>query len=359
MNVDDLRSALIERAGTVSDNDASGRIAQVHARVRVARRRRVAGVATLTAGVLALVGAVSVLPDRGTEPDDTAPAATPDPGPAPTIEHENFVSHSGAFNLIAAKVGEPGQNTLDLTVPAHDGEVRVSMVCYGANFLDDDYWVSGWVGDTRPERPVSSWCGEDPDTPHIPGVANSPGPWIYPPAPIIQPEDDQRTVHVELTLEVDENGEPLGNFNDVGTYVRADNPAVTLGVAVYAVADPVATVASWEIPPLVGLDGQDYAYVEHRATRPGERTLTWKLPPSPKERYYDVVFTNAKTPGTPGSAVQAGLDEVHCGTGYASPRARMGGCLMSPDEPHTITVSIERDPPRNAVLGIVLYERTG
>ena len=357
MNVDELRTALRERADTVTDHDAVQRVVQVRARVRVARRRRVAGAAALTVAVLAAVGAISVLPNR------EAPPASPLPSPlpsAPVIEHENFLSHSGEFDLIAAVVGEPGQNTVDLTVPAHDGPVQISMVCYGASGPAEGYWVSAHVGDDRPDRPDSAWCGDDPNTPSVPGAfGERPGPWNYPESLTLQPEDEQRTVHVELTQEVDENGEQLERADDIGNYVRVSNPAATIGVAAYSVADPVATVAGTEIRPLVGLAGQDYAYTDHRVSRPGERKLTWTLEPSTKERYYDVVGADVMPPDTHGPGFAASLDGTSCQSSFGFANYRAGGCLLSPGEPHTIEVTIEGDPPANALLGIVVYERTG
>ncbi|HEY0452740.1 hypothetical protein [Actinophytocola sp.] len=360
MNVTDLRSALHEQADTVTDHNAALRLVQVHARVRVARRRRIAGVAALTVGALALVSAVAVLPNRAAEPDNTGPADPSDPAPVPTIQHENFVSHSGEFDLIAAKVGEPGQNTLDLTIPAHRGEVHVSMVCYGANGRRDGYWVSGYAGDSRPARPHSDWCGDDPNTPAVPAVTGSaPGPWNYGEGLTLQPADGQVTFHLELTREVDENGVPLDHPDSIGDYVPVSHPDVVLGAAVYTVADPVTTVAGTEIRPLVGVDGQDYAYEEHRLSEPGKRELTWRLEPSAEVRYYDVVASDAKDPDKPGPGVAVSLDGGSCRSGYAFAQFRAGGCLLSPGEPHTITVTIEGEPPKNALLGVVLYGQTG
>lgn len=357
MNVDDLRSVLRERADAVTDQNAEHRAARVRARVRAAHRRRIAGVAVLTAGVLAVVGTVSFLPNRAAPPADPGPADLP---AAPTIQHERFLSHSGEFDLIAAEVGEPGQNTLELAVPAHDGEVMVSMVCFGPSGPAEGYWVSGYVGDDRPDRPDSAWCGDDPDTPAVPGVfGQAPGPWDYIESLTVQPEDDQRTVHVELTQEVDENGDLLDRADEIGTYVPVSHPGAVLGVAVYTIADPVTTVADAEIRALVGVNGRDYVYREHRVSEPGERTLTWTLEPSTEERYYDVVFTDAIAPDMLGpTAVAASLDGESCRVSYVFARLRAGGCLLTPGEPHTITVTIEHDPPTGAVLGIVVYDRT-
>jgi len=343
MDVNDLRAMLRDRADTVADdNDATERVAGVHARVLVARRKRVAGVAALTVGVLALVGTVSLLPDRAA-PDRMGPADT-----APTVQHENFVSHSGEYDLIAATVGEPGQNTLGLTVPAHRGRVFVKTVCYDVDGFPDGYWVSGYVGDTRPERPDSYWCGDDPDVPAVPGVfGTAPGPFAYPEGLAFETNGDRPVVRVELTREQN------------GAFVPVSNPDAVLGVAVYKVADPVATVAGMAIPPLVGLDGRDYSYVDHRQSQPGDRTLTWTLPPTPDVRYYDVVATDAMAPGTTGVGVISGLDGPTCQASHAAPRFRAGGCLLSPGEPHTITVTIQVDPPANAVLGIMLYRDPG
>lgn len=364
MNVTDLRSALREQADLVIDHDAAQRVTLVHGRVRVVRRRRVAGVAALTVAVLAMVGAVSILPSRGAGPDDTGsdtgPVATSDPAPLPTIQHENFVAHSGEYDLVAATLGDPGQNTLELTVPAHREELFVSMACYGASGASEGYWVSGYAGDTRPDRPQSEWCGGDPLTPAVPGVSGQrPGPWYYPDGLTLKPENTPVTVNLELTKEVDENGAPLDNPDEIGTYVPVSNPDVVLGVAVYAVAEPVATVAGTEIRPLVGLDGQDYAYVEHHLSKPGERVLTWRLAPSTEERYYDVVFSDAMYPGEQGQGVEVSLDNGSCQSGFGFAHYRAGGCLLTPGEPHTITATIAGNPPKTALLGIILYRQAG
>ncbi|HEX6352923.1 hypothetical protein [Actinophytocola sp.] len=47
-----------------------------------------------------------------------------------------------------------------------------------------------------------------------------------------------------------------------------------------------------------------------------------------------------------------------CQSSHAFARFRAGGCLLSPGVPHTITVTIEDDPPSGALLGVVLYGRT-
>lgn len=358
MNVADLRAALHEQADTVDEHDTGRRVAQVHARVRVARRRRAAGAAALTVAVLALVSVVATLPEREAGPADPGP--TSEPAPLPTIEHENFLSHSGEFDLVAAEIGGRGQNTLDLTIPAHREELHVTMVCYGPSGPANGYWVSGYGGDRRPERPHSYWCGDDPSVPAVPGVfGEAPGPWHYDEGFTLQPANDPRTIHVELTQEVDEHGIPLDRADAIGDYVVVGHPDVVLGIAVYTVADPVATVAGTEIRPLVGLAGQDYAYADHRESGRGERQLTWHLPPSTAVRYYDVVADDAIDPDKPGPGVLATLDGTSCQSGYGFARFRAGGCLLTPGVPHTITVTTEGDPLKDTVLGIVLYEQTG
>jgi len=368
MNVTDLRAALRERADTVIDHDAAQRIVQVRARVRVARRRRIAGVAALTVCALAVVSAVAAFPDpvagpdRPAEPDRTPTAEPSDLAPLPTIQHEGFLSHSGEFDLVAAKMGAPGQNTLDLTIPAHSGEVHVAMVCSGVSGPSGVYWVSGYAGDSRPDRPNSYWCGRDLDGPVVPGVSGSPpGPWSYDDAGLtFGPSSEPLTVHLELTQEVDKDGVPLDRPDAIGDYVPVSHPDAVLGVGVYAVADPITTVAGTDIRPRVGLAGQDYLYQDNRTSKPGERSLTWTLRPSDEERFYDFVATDAVDPDKPQHGVEAVLDGSSCiynVGGYRSFRA--GGCLLSPGVPHTITLTIQGDPLANAELGIVLYARGG
>src|SRR5262245_38020725 len=108
MNVTELRAALRERADDVDHHDVSARVEKVHARVRRVRRRRIAGVGALTVGALVVVGAVTVLPNRAAGPAGPGPTTTI-PAP-PVIHNDGFVSHSGEFDLIAAKVGRPGEN---------------------------------------------------------------------------------------------------------------------------------------------------------------------------------------------------------------------------------------------------------
>lgn len=356
MDVSDLRAALHERAGTVTEHGAVHRVAQVRARVRATRRRRIAGAAALTAGVLALVSAVVTLPDRETGPADTGP----EPAPLPTTTHEGFVSHSGGYDLVAAKIGEPGQNTLDLTIPAHPGKVHVTMTCHGVSGPSGGYWVSGYEGGARPARPVSYWCGGDPDVPAVPGVSGTaPGPWHYEEGFTLPPANEPVTVRVELTQEVDKDGVPLDRADAIGTYLPISHPSAVLGIGVYTVADPVTTVAGAEIPPRVGLDGQDYAYAEHRTSKPGEQELTWQLAPSAAVRYYDVVAADAVGMADPREGVQLVLDGTSCQSHVGFATFREGGCLLTPGEPHTITVTVDGDPLENALLGIVLYEATG
>lgn len=343
MNLTDLRSALRERAADVEP--AGVRVEEVHARVRRVRRRRIAGAGALTAAALVLVGAVTVLPDRGARPDHVQPA-----GP-PVVHHDDFVSHSGEFDLLAAKVGRPGENTLDLEVPGGHGELFVDIACYQETGRPGDYRVLGWTGATKPQRPQSTWCDHDPDEPAVPGVrGDAPGPWNYDPGLAIPAGADPVTVHVALDRRVDV-------ADDIGRYVPATDAVAWLGVAVYTVADPVAEVAGTKIRPLVGLDGQDYAYVENKQTKRGARELTWTLEPSTEDRYYDVVADNAVYSGGPGASVSIGLDGENCRIEIAYPRFRAGGCLLAPGRPHTITVTIHGDVPPNAVLGIVLYRK--
>lgn len=363
MNVNDLRAALHERAGTVTDHDAVRRVAQVRARVKVARRRRIAGAAALTAVVLAVVSAVAVLPDPVAGPDPDRPAVLPDPVPTeplPTIQHEGFLSHSGEYNLVAAAVGQRGQSSLALTIPPHPGDIHVSMLCHGIGGPVGDYWVSGYGGD-RPARPDGLWCGREPDGPVVPGVSGpAPGPWMYDEGMLFGPSATPLTVHVELTQELDENGATLDNPDEMGTYVPVEHPDVVLGMGVYSVAEPVVTVAGVDIRPLVGLDGQDYAYREHRSSKPGEGSLTWTLEPSPVERYYDFVASNAADPGNPRSGVEAALDGDSCQYAIGmDPQFRAGGCQLSPGVPHTITLTVHETPRPDVEMGIVLYERTG
>jgi hypothetical protein len=360
VNVNDLRAALRERAGTVADHGTAQRVVQVHARVRGARRRRVAGAAALTVAALAAVSAVVAFPDREAAPVDHRPAIPVPPAPLPTVQHEGFVPHSGEFDLVAATTGGTGQNTLTLTVPAHAEELHVTMVCRGVSGPTDGYWVSGYAGDSRPARPHSLWCGDDPDVPAVPGVTGSaPGPWHYDDGLRLGPSKDPRTIHVELTQELDENGERLDRADETGTYTPVGHPGVVLGIGVYRVAEPVTTVAGTKIRPRVGLDGVDYTYVDHRVSKPGERTLTWTVAPSTVERYYDLVSDNSANADNPMASVSASHDGGNCQSAWSLPRFRTGGCLLSAGEPHTITVTIDPGLPENAVAGIVLYERTG
>jgi hypothetical protein len=357
MNVDDLRAALHEQAGTVADHDPAQRAAGVHERVRVVRRRRVVGAAALTVTALAVVSAVMTLPATEAAPPADDGPTTPAPSPLPTVQHEGFVQHSGEFDLVAAKTGKTGQSTLSLTVPPHAEELHVAMSCHGLSGPAGVYWVSGY-GEIRPARPWSTWCGGDPDVPVVPGVFGSDaGPWSYDDGLRFGPSTDPLTVHVELTQELDDKGDVLDNPSAMGTYTPVTNPDVVLGIGVYKIAKPVVTVLGTEIRPLVGINGVDYAYVDHRAGKPGERRLTWTLPASPKERYYDVVSDKSQAEGNPMPSVTAMLDDGTCQTSWAFPRYRAGGCLLSARKPHTITVIIDPGMPEDAVAGIVLYER--
>jgi hypothetical protein len=340
MNITELRSALRERAEDVDTHDTAERVAQVHARVRRTRRRRIAGVGALTVGALVLVGAVTNLPHRSAEPA--------------AVHHKNFVAHSGEYDLLAATVGKPGQRTLTLDVPAHHGELFVTTVCHGAGL-----WTSAYAGDTRPDLPRYRKCGDDPSTPPVvPGVlGDAPGPWQYDTGLPLQPSGDQVTVHTELMREVDADGVLADNPVETGDLVPASDPGAWLGIAVYTVADPVAEVAGTKIRPRVGVNGRDYTYVTARQSKPGERQLTWTLEPSTVERYYDVVGANTMDPNTTESeiGVDMVLDGDSCRMGFVSPQFRTGGCLLSPGKPHTITATIAGTMPEQAVLGIVLY----
>lgn len=359
MNITQLRSALREKADIVPDHGADVRIAKVQARIRRVRRRRVAGAAALTVAVLVLAGAVTVVVPRGgstgVAAGTTEPAQPPPEELVPVAVSDHFVSHSGEFDLIDSKVGKPGESALDFTFDAPGGELHVAMLCYGTGSALGRYWISGWSGE-RPQRPYSTWCGGDRDTPGIPGAhGTAPGPWNYDDELTMRPDRGRVTVQVELTNEVDENGVPLDNASETGDYVPVTHPGVVLAIGVYRVAEPVTTVAGTEIHSLVGLDGQDYAYQEHRASKPGARELTWRLEPSPTMRYYDFLAADAMFPNQPGQGVEAVLDGTTCRSSYAFAKFRAGGCLLTPGEPHTITVRVIEDSPETVVLGIVLY----
>lgn len=364
MNVDELRIALREQAEGLADHDPVQRAAGVHERVRGIRRRRVVGAAALTVTALAVVSAVVTLPSREAAPADDPPVPTVPPVPTmplpatslPTIQHEAFVSHSGEFDLVAAKIGDTGQSTLALTIPPHAEELHVAMTCYGMSGPAGVYWVSGYGGESRPARPWSTGCGGDPDEPAV----FVPESWSYDDGLLLEPSADPLTVHIELTQELDENGDLLDNPSAMGTYTPVTHPDVVLGMGVYKVAAPVATVLGMKIRPRVGFDGVDYAYTDHRASKPGERKLTWTLPSSPKVRYYDVVSDKAAVEGSPMPSITMSYDNGSCQTLWTSSSPyRAGGCLLSAGEPHTITVTIDPGMPEDAVVGIVLYERTG
>ncbi|NJO13159.1 MAG: hypothetical protein HC872_06505, partial [Gammaproteobacteria bacterium] len=154
--------------------------------------------------------------------------------PLPTIQHEGFVAHSGEYDLVAATTGGTGQSSLALTIPAHAEELHVTMTCGGVPGPVNEHWVSGYAGDTRPARPHSLWCGDEPDTPVVPGVVGSaPGPWHYDDGLRLGPSKDSRTIHVELTQELDEQGELLDRADETGTYVPVSRPGVVLGIGVY------------------------------------------------------------------------------------------------------------------------------
>jgi len=357
MNVDELRSVLREQAGTVTDHDPVRRAAGVHERVRGIRRRRVVGAAALTVTALAVVSAVMTLPDREAAPADPTPTTPLPTTPLPTVQHEGFVSHSGEFDLVAAGTGETGQSTLALTVPPHAEELHVTMACHGTSGPAGVFWVSGYAGDSRPGRPWSTSCGGDPGEPVVPGVFPSEsGPFSYEDGLRLRPSTDPVTVHVELTQELDEQGRLLDNPSVTGTYTPVTNPDVVLGLGVYKVAEPVVVVLGTEIRPRVGINGTDYGYVGHRATKPGERTLTWTLPAAPVVRYYDVVSADSAAQDDPMPSITASFDDGSCRTSWSFPHYRAGGCLLSAGEPHTITVTIDPGMPDDAMAGIVLYE---
>ena len=92
----------------------------------------------------------------------------------------------------------------------------------------------------------------------------------------------------------------------------------------------------------------------------GERSLTWTLEPSAKERYYDIVAAGAVDPDEPRAAVEAVLDGDFCRYNIGgSATFRESGCLLPAGVPHTITLTIQGAVRDDAVLGLVLYERTG
>lgn len=349
MNVTDLRSALRDRAADVDHHYATERVVEVHTRVRRVRRRRIATAGVFAAVALVLVGAATALPGRGAEPDRTRPAQAP--------TDKGFLRHSGSFDLLTAEVGRLGQSRLDVTLSQSPHELLIDAVCHRPGGPAGGYWVSAWVGDTMPDRPQSTRCGRDRGTPADPGPrGDAPGPWQYEPR-LTVPRFDPVTVHVALTRVLDQNGVPVDDPDDTGTHVLAQDPRATLSVGVYSIAEPVHKILATEIRPLVGLNGQDYAYLEAREAKPGEHQLTWRLDPAGEERYFDVAAANLapSTAADPGTTVSVGVDGDHCRIDYTLPRLRVGGCVLAPGRPHTITATMSGDVPQYAVVGIVLY----
>src|SRR5687768_14706042 len=110
MNGADLRS-LAERASTVEGRQAD-RLAEVHARIRAARRRRTAA-ASAGAGVLVLALVLGVSALSRSEDRSQEPAQTPTPTPSPTSVVDNPDSLRPLTYAVGATI-HYGEQTIDV-----------------------------------------------------------------------------------------------------------------------------------------------------------------------------------------------------------------------------------------------------
>ena len=168
--------------------------------------------------------------------------------PGVTVDGITFRERIGSGELLAARIGDPGQSELgfEVTLPT-GGEVRLAELCHGE--LPEGYWVNVEVGDAGAIG--SGGCGGDP---FDPGAGSG---YTFD----VRPADAGDTVPVRAWVSR-----------------RFEGPAVTvedvrLGAGVYDLGEPAAVVAGWSMPELYEHDGHLWRFVRAEVGDPRERAV--------------------------------------------------------------------------------------
>lgn len=309
MNVEEqVRRTMLAYAEDVPVAPVAGRGAQAREQARVMRVRRNAGVAAGVAALAAIavgVGASGIL------------RADPPPEPAPQPDR--------AIEVADAFAGR----TLITSGETHDGE----PLFLGADAPAGSQWMITCTG-VGPEYLVHRAIdGQFEET-----------------APCGWSQQLGESMSFRWT-----SAEPVGSVEELAVWITRDGKAVqpdgaVLAAAVYALPEPVATVAGSDIEPLEVSRGQEWAYLDSIESKPGKVRLTTTFPALDEEVLLELVTDPVGTT----AEVELRVD----GVASASPqRFPLGGTsvgdMLTPGEPHTVTLRIVGDVPPDARLAIV------
>ena len=303
MSIQDLQQTLHTHAGTVVDTGLTGRAAAARRRASSIRRRRaLAAVAAAVAVPLAVVALDSAPWDR------TSPVVV---DPEPQLFPGSFAGRV----LIDSEV-VTGRSEVELTAPeSRNTEWRAS--CRG---VGDGYTLH-----------VSMDGGEPGELPC--DVAVLTGRWI---AYQLGPEEPAgpHTLRAWLTRTADG---------------KVAAPASgSLGVAVYRIPAPAATVAGHQVPELEVDEGIEYALTRHEQSEPGQRTFTSTYDSGTQPVEVDWFTTGGGS--TEVQVVVDGRPETTVVLGMGGP-----GLVLDPGR-HTLTLRAVDPAPADTLLGVAWRE---
>ena len=301
-----LRRAMADHADDVAGSPTIGRAGRAREQARTMRRRQYAATAVaalaVTAAGLAASGVLAKNPP-------------PDPAPEPSRVIDVAPSFAGRTLITSGEThdGEP----LFLTVDAPAGS-QWMVTCAG---LGPEYVVHRAIDDDFEE---TAPCG---------------------PLEVLG-----ETMGFRWS-----SSAPVGTGVELALWITKDGQAVQpdgaiLAAAVYQLPDPVTTVAATDVVPLEVSLGRQWAYLDVVESEPGQRRLTQRFPARDEEVLLELVTD----PVGSDARVELSVD----GVADASPRTfPLGGTslgdMLTPGEPHTVTLRILGDVPADARLAIV------
>lgn len=309
MNVEEqVRRTMLAHAEDVTVGPAAGRAAKAREQARMMRVRRNAGVVAGIAAVAAIavgVGASGIL--RADPPPE--PARQPDR----TIEVADTFAGRTLITSGETHDGEP----LFLGVEAPAGS-QWMISCAG---IGSDYTVHRTIDGQFEETAPCNW---------------------------VQPLGE--TMSFRWT-----SAEPVGSVAEFAVWITKDGEAVQpdgaiLAAAVYALPEPVTTLAGSDIEPLEVALGQEWAYLDSVGSEPGAKSVSARFDALDEEALLEL----ATAPLGTDLQVKLVVDGVVTGSPTTFPLGGTNlGDKLSAGEPHTVTLRIIGEPPPDARLGIV------
>jgi hypothetical protein len=127
MKISELSQGLRTIADEVTD-DSGTRLASVVRRAQIARRSKVAGTVVTTAVIAA---AVVLLPNWDRDPASDTPPVASGPGSLATVKDGDQLLYkdAGGIRLLGEKVGDPGDDSISVTVTPKAGNLAWTQPC--------------------------------------------------------------------------------------------------------------------------------------------------------------------------------------------------------------------------------------